>query len=174
MKKLNQFLSCLMLLSVCFSYSQVGVGTVNPTETIDVDGSARVRDLDEGYVVSDTNGVLSISENSKSTSGHMQWDNVLVGRKSALMLFTGRVASNATDISFMIHYDVDDKYFAVMSEANCTVTDLGATAGDDGRLRIQVSSLVYDLTFNSADGFCDIAATQFWVQGTFFTIANIK
>ena len=174
MKLIKRIVCLAVFFMVSIGSAQVGVGTVSPTETIDVDGTARVRSLDEGFVVSDKTGVIDISDNTKSTAGHMQWDNVLVGTKSALLLFTGRVSSYATDISFMMHYDVDQQSFTVMSEVNCDVTDIGATAGNNGRIRIEVRGVEYDLIFNNSGGFSNITASFFWIQGTFLAIANIK
>lgn len=58
MRKLQLF---LMLLITLTGFSQVGIGTTNPTNTLDVNGGARVRNLSEGTVQSDTQGNLNVS-----------------------------------------------------------------------------------------------------------------
>lgn len=48
-----------LLLSIS-TYSQVGIATTIPTETLDVNGSARVRNLTDGTIQTNSTGVLSI------------------------------------------------------------------------------------------------------------------
>lgn len=50
----------LLLLSIS-TYSQVGISTTTPTETLDVNGSARVRNLTDGTVQASSTGVLSVA-----------------------------------------------------------------------------------------------------------------
>lgn len=50
----------ILLLSLPI-YSQVGIGTTAPTETLDVNGTARVRNLTNGTVQSSSTGVLSVA-----------------------------------------------------------------------------------------------------------------
>lgn len=50
----------LVLLSLPL-YSQVGISTTTPTETLDINGSARVRNLTNGTVQSSSTGVLSVA-----------------------------------------------------------------------------------------------------------------
>lgn len=47
----------IILLVPIFSYSQVGIATTSPTNTLDVNGSLRVRTLTEGTVQSTPTGV---------------------------------------------------------------------------------------------------------------------
>lgn len=54
-------LSLLFLLLSLPLYSQVGISTTTPTETLDVNGSARVRSLTNGTVQSSSTGVLSVA-----------------------------------------------------------------------------------------------------------------
>ncbi len=49
----------LFLLFPILAMSQVGINTTNPTNTIDVNGTARVRSLSNGATESDANGVLT-------------------------------------------------------------------------------------------------------------------
>ncbi|ASD51807.1 hypothetical protein [Flavobacterium phage V157] len=48
-----------LLLSIS-TYSQVGIATTTPTETLDVNGTARVRNLTDGTIQTNSTGVLSI------------------------------------------------------------------------------------------------------------------
>lgn len=48
-----------ILLVPIMAYSQVGIATTNPTNTLDVNGTGRFRTLTDGTVESSTNGVLS-------------------------------------------------------------------------------------------------------------------
>lgn len=49
----------LFLLFPIFAISQVGINTTNPTNTLDVNGTTRVRALTNGTTESDANGVLA-------------------------------------------------------------------------------------------------------------------
>lgn len=51
----------VFIFFVNFGFSQIGVNTTAPTEALDVDGNLRVRNLSEGTVVSDADGVVHIS-----------------------------------------------------------------------------------------------------------------
>lgn len=48
----------LLLLFPIMTFCQVGIGTTNPTNTLDVNGTTRVRSLTNGTVESDPTGVL--------------------------------------------------------------------------------------------------------------------
>lgn len=54
--KLIKIIIALLIASI--SYSQVGIETTNPTNTLDVNGGVRVRNLQEGTVQSESNGDL--------------------------------------------------------------------------------------------------------------------
>ncbi|ASD51656.1 hypothetical protein [Flavobacterium phage FCV-1] len=54
-----------LLLSIS-TYSQVGIATTTPTETLDVNGTARVRNLTDGTIQTNSTGVLSIMPNMNS------------------------------------------------------------------------------------------------------------
>jgi hypothetical protein len=49
----------LFLLFPIFAMSQVGISTTTPTNTLDVNGTTRVRTLTNGTTESDVNGVLA-------------------------------------------------------------------------------------------------------------------
>lgn len=51
----------LTLLFSISSLSQVGIATTSPTETLDINGSTRVRNLSDGTVQSSPTGVLTVA-----------------------------------------------------------------------------------------------------------------
>jgi len=51
----------LLLLLPISTFSQVGISTTTPTETLDVNGTLRVRSLTNGTVQSSSTGVLSVA-----------------------------------------------------------------------------------------------------------------
>lgn len=53
--------SLILLLFPILTFSQVGIETTTPTETLDVNGTARVRSLTDGTVQSSSTGVLNVS-----------------------------------------------------------------------------------------------------------------
>lgn len=59
----------LFLLFPIFAMSQVGINTTNPSNTLDVNGTTRVRSLTLGTVESNTNGVLTIAPYTTSAMG---------------------------------------------------------------------------------------------------------
>ncbi|MBV7441229.1 hypothetical protein KRX57_07335 [Weeksellaceae bacterium TAE3-ERU29] len=76
MKKIL-FLSCLFS-SLAFAQKNVGINTESPTETLDINGSLRVRDINtesstpttiqnEKIVVADANGVLKVKPTAPAT-----------------------------------------------------------------------------------------------------------
>ena len=59
----------LFLLFPIFAMSQVGINTTNPTNTLDVNGTARVRSLTLGTTESNANGVLTTAPYTASCMG---------------------------------------------------------------------------------------------------------
>lgn len=55
---MNNLLKLIFLLLSIPAFSQVGIGTTNPTTTLDVNGSLRVRDLTTGTVETNNQGDL--------------------------------------------------------------------------------------------------------------------
>lgn len=125
-----------------------------------------------GIVVSNNTGVLSVTNLMKSVAGHNSWNGVLVGSKSCMLFFAGRAAIVATDVAFIVHYDPNAGSFSVISNSNCTVTNLGASAGNNGRLRVNVGGNNYDLTFINAGGLSTITNSLDWFQGTFYSVTH--
>lgn len=170
MKNLTKF---LFLFIPMVALSQVGIGTASPSEDLDIDGSIRVRDLNEGYITSSSTGVLGISPETKTVSGHNSWSNVLVGSKAAKLDFVGRVSVGQIEVTFSVFYRVSGKSFAIINNVGCTVTNLGATDGNDGRLEVDVLGIKYVLTFvSSAGGTMTVTSGRDWIQGAFFSIIN--
>lgn len=59
----------LFLLFPIFAMSQVGINTTTPSNTLDVNGTTRVRSLTLGTVESNTNGVLTTTPYTTSAMG---------------------------------------------------------------------------------------------------------
>ena len=164
----------------------IGPGTVNASQTLDVGGNARIRNLTEGSVVANQDGVLETSLYTKSVRSQPndQWSRVLTGTKSTVLTFSGRTASpGGPDFAFVVHYDVNDKRFTPMTAANCTVADEGGTAGDNGRLLVTVNGFIYRYTVTAIAGtiYSNITSVRvdnagnplggYWSQGTFSSSA---
>ena len=153
----------------------IGAGTVNPTQTLDVGGNVRVRNLTEGTIVADGNGILSTSLYTKALRSQPNnvWNRVLVGYKSCIIQFAGKISGNGGQVlAFIVHYNLETNAFNVMSSSNCTVTNLGATAGNNGRLQVNNGGVLYTLTFVRNGREANINATGVgWIQGTIQTTA---
>ncbi|APD06814.1 dentin sialophosphoprotein [Flavobacteriaceae bacterium UJ101] len=55
------YILCLTFFSVIHIFSQVGVNTDNPTETLDVNGTLRVREIDNGTTLATRDSILVVS-----------------------------------------------------------------------------------------------------------------
>lgn len=167
---------------------RLGIGNagVNPTQALDVSGNARIRNLGDGTVVTNQDGVMGTSINTKGVRSqpNNNWTRVLTGGKSTVLTFSGRTsAPGGPDFAFIVHYDVQAKTFTPMLNAHCTVANVGGTVNDGGRLDVTVAGRIYRFTFvgipNSYES--NVTTTRVdntgnpmggdWTQGTFSSSA---
>lgn len=128
-----------------------------------------LNDGSELNVVVDNQGVLrkaNVDDNTTYAEGFMSWSNLTFSSKGNLIIFTGRAAAAATDISFMVHYDVGSG-FSAMSTANCSLTSVNANT-----LRVTAGGSSYDLRFNTSTG--TINTSNNWIQGSFQIMGNFN
>ncbi|MDN3692874.1 hypothetical protein QWZ06_11575 [Chryseobacterium tructae] len=179
--KIYFLMTTLLSLS---AYSQIGVNTTTPTKSLDVNGELRVRILPNQsapnvtkLITSDTNGNIqettpldAMYSSGLITKGHMTWNNILVGAKSARLDFTGRVAANLTNFTCSLFYQIGSGFTVLSSSSNVVVAANNATS-----FRITSGGTTYILTFSvNSNGYANVTSNTDWVQGTFFSIPNIN
>ncbi|MET3037783.1 hypothetical protein ABXT08_16925 [Chryseobacterium sp. NRRL B-14859] len=182
---MKKYLFMTILLSFS-AYSQIGVNTSTPTKSLDVNGELRVRTLPtqvapniSKLLTSDTIGNIlaatpldAMYSSGLITKGHMVWNNILVGAKSARLDFTGRIALSATDFTFSVFYDVGAGFtiLPVSSPSSVTIAVNGPLS-----IRITNGGTNYILTFTEPNnGFTNVSCNIDWIQGTFFSIPNLN
>ncbi|MAP81327.1 MAG: hypothetical protein CL526_09585 [Aequorivita sp.] len=111
----------------------VGLGTPNPTEVLDVNGAARIRDLNAGPVYSDVNGNLSNNGPAIIASGKVAHDG------TALKITGATVTRNRTgnySITFSTSRD-HSNYIIQLAYLECSGT--GADCQGDNSINISYS-----------------------------------
>lgn len=179
-----------ILLCSGLSLAQVGINTTAPTKSLDVNGTMKIRTLQDqsepniAYViVADASGNLSratpkdaVFSSGLYTAGHINWNNILVGSKGTRLDFSGRATTSGgtPDFTFSVFYDIGTG-FTVISTTGVTVTPVNATS-----LNVATSGTTFNLVFTLiSGGFANISCTNCsnstnWMQGTFVSNPNIR
>ena len=100
----------IIILFPIFSFSQVGIATTNPTNTLDVNGDARVRSLTFGTVESNTNGILSIAPYQTSAMGVVDNIGTLLKGFGAT---TTKINNTTYRITFIVP-QIDNNYIILL------------------------------------------------------------
>lgn len=100
----------IIILFPIFTFSQVGIATTNPTNTLDVNGNARVRSLTFGTVESNTNGVLSIAPYQTSAMGVVDNIGTLLKGFGAT---TTKINNTTYRITFIVP-QIDNNYIILL------------------------------------------------------------
>ena len=100
----------IILLFPILSMSQVGISTTNPTNTLDVNGDARVRSLTFGTVESNTNGILSIAPYQTSAMGVVDNIGTLLKGFGAT---TTKINNTTYRITFIVP-QIDNNYIILL------------------------------------------------------------
>ena len=100
----------IIILFPIFTFSQVGIATTNPTNTLDVNGDARVRSLTFGTVESNTNGVLSIAPYQTSAMGDVDNIGTLLKGFGAT---TTKINNTTYRITFIVP-QIDNNYIILL------------------------------------------------------------
>lgn len=192
MKK-HLFISALLLVASLAS-GQVGVNTDTPTQTLDVNGTARIRTLSDlpspnanSVVTRETDGTLRSSSATAvmyssglytRSSPNGNWSGILTGSKSARLDFCGRYSGAfGLDFTFSVFYDVGSGFTVLPGSvvpATVTVTPVSTTS-----FSILIEGVTYTFTFTSVgSGRTDVQAVPDngaqWIQGTFVSTPNIS
>jgi len=101
----------LFLLFPIFALAQVGINTTTPTNTLDVNGSARVRFLTTGTVQSQSNGVLTISPYTAVCMGVINNAGTLLKGFGAT---TNKINATTYRITFIVP-QIDNDYIILLS-----------------------------------------------------------
>ena len=101
----------LFLLFPVFALAQVGINTTTPTNTLDINGSARVRNLTIGTVQSQSNGVLTISPYTTVCMGVVNNAGVLLKGFGAT---TSKINATTYRITFIIP-QIDNDYIILLN-----------------------------------------------------------
>lgn len=89
----------IVLLFPLIGFSQVGINTTTPTNTLDVNGTARVRSLTNGTVESNSNGVLATVPYKTSAMG-------VVDNAGVLLKGFGATTSKINATTFLVTFSV--------------------------------------------------------------------
>ena len=100
----------IILLFPIFSLGQVGIATTTPTNTLDVNGDARVRSLTFGTVESSTNGVLTTSPYQTSAMGVVDNTGTLLKGFGAT---TNKINNTTYRITFIVP-QIDNNYIILL------------------------------------------------------------
>jgi hypothetical protein len=101
----------LFLLFPIFAMSQVGINTTNPTNTLDVNGTTRVRSLTTGTVESNTNGVLTIAPYTTTAMG-------VVDNTGTLLKGFGATTTKLNNTTYRITFltpQIDNDYVIMLN-----------------------------------------------------------
>lgn len=181
------------------SQGKLGIGIITPTQSLDVNGMARIRTTDykqmpdaTDVITAETDGTLT---NSKAvdvlySSGiytrsrpNNVWTGILTGAKSARLDFTGKTASASnSNFIFSVFYVVGSGFTvvpnSVIPSGAVTITPVSATS-----LKIIIAAITYTLNFSSIGDLTNIQTivtdssgnpSGLWIQGTFHSTPNIN
>jgi hypothetical protein len=101
----------IFLLFPIFAMSQVGISTTNPTNTLDVNGTTRVRSLTLGTVESSTNGVLTNAPYTATAMG-------VVDNAGTLLKGFGATTSKLNNTTYRITFltpQIDNDYIILLN-----------------------------------------------------------
>lgn len=167
----NKFSILIILFFPIMLFCQVGIKTNAPTHTLDVNGTSRIRNFSSGIVSVDANGVFSTtSTNIGYAEGSVNWNGLLIGTQSSIFTLTAKETITNTAISCVIHYDIDDQVFYPMLLSGCSFSNLGASAGNNGRFRLTVGATNYDFSFVNAGITSNVSCSLATLSGTFMSI----
>jgi hypothetical protein len=102
---MKSFSFLLFALFIQFSWSQVGIGVLNPTEALEVNGSIKMVDTNQGdgkVLVSDANGTASWKNAETLTDGVKTEviQNIGGGTNQAIILWTHPEGTNGVEVRF--------------------------------------------------------------------------
>jgi len=180
MKKIKLVIFYLSVLPI---YGQrLGVNTVTPTRTLDVNGETRVRILNEITLANTNSNRIMVANNDGTLGassvksllykeglmqyGHQLWPSVKIG-KSAIIRMAGRIACYGSDFTALFHYDSQTGNFKILA------TTRAISQVSPHVIQVQSGCGSYILTFSPSvggNGFYDIISTSNWIQGTINTI----
>lgn len=101
----------IFLLFPIFATAQVGINTITPSNTLDINGSARVRNLTTGTVQSQSNGVLTIAPYTSVCMG-------VVDNSGALLKGFGATTIKINATTYRITFifpQIDNDYIILFS-----------------------------------------------------------
>jgi hypothetical protein len=101
----------LFLLFPIFAMCQVGISTINPTNTLDVNGTTRVRSLTLGTVESNSNGVLTTAPYTASCMG-------VVNNAGTLLKGFGATTTKINNTTYRITFltpQIDNDYIIMVN-----------------------------------------------------------
>jgi len=134
----------IIILFPILSFSQVGIATTTPTNTLDVNGDARVRSLTFGTVESNTNGVLSIAPYQTSAMGVV--DNI-----GTLLKGFGATTSKINNITYRITFivpQIDNNYVILLCGKQRHLSYTNATVNSFDVIIDQNPNSVTNFDFN--------------------------
>jgi len=108
--KTNQMKKLIILLFPIFAMCQVGINTTNPTNTLDVNGTARVRSLTTGTTESNSNGVLTTAPYTASCMG-------VVNNAGTLLKGFGATTTKINNTTYRITFivpQIDNNYVILL------------------------------------------------------------
>jgi hypothetical protein len=101
----------IILLFPLIGFTQVGINTTNPTNTLDVNGTTRVRSLTLGTVESNTNGVLTTAPYQSVAMG-------VVNNSGTLLKGFGATTTKINNTTFRITFltpQIDTDYIILLN-----------------------------------------------------------
>jgi len=134
----------IIILFPIFTFSQVGIATTNPTNTLDVNGTTRVRSLTNGTVESNTNGVLTIASYQTSAMGVV--DNI-----GTLLKGFGATTSKINNTTYRITFivpQIDNNYIILLCGKQRHLSYTNATVNSFDVIIDQNPNSVANFDFN--------------------------
>ncbi|AZB07345.1 hypothetical protein EG344_00065 [Chryseobacterium sp. G0162] len=176
-----------ILLNFSLLFAQVGIYTNDPTQTLDVNGSSRIRTLDTPtstsydtrIIMAETDGTLkriSIEDLIFSSGLYVRsnpnntWNNILLGGKGGRLTFVGRVSESAIDFTFSLFIDKNQSITVI----DKTPSTFNITVNSPTNFTVSSGSFTYtfNIVYNSDGNHANITATTnaTWIQGTFQSV----
>lgn len=134
----------IIILFPIFTFSQVGIATTNPTNTLDVNGDARVRSLTFGTVESNTNGVLTIAPYQTSAMGVVDNIGTLLKGFGAT---TTKINNTTYRITFIVP-QIDNNYIILLCGKQRHLSYTNATVNSFDVIIDQNPNSVTNFDFN--------------------------